>query len=374
MRTEFLKCFVFLTATLLIGSVDSCTGRTGTPSGSDSTLAGSQPAAEPSSKLITLVSPEENAGMKLNSTIRVNVSLLKTDNSPDSLKIWYDGKVAGSIRNAPWEFAIAPSLTSKTGRKPLKVVAYKKGEAVQTITRFLVVYADQPPKRNGYRVIKTYPHDRDAFTQGLVYKDGILYEGTGQETRSSLRKVQLETGQVLNQLDLDSRFFGEGIAIIDSRIYQLTWESKVGFVYDLSSFKLINKIYYQTEGWGLTTIGDKLVMSDGSNVLYFMDPESFTVISTLEVYDNKAKVMQLNELEYINGELWANIWMTDLIARIDPSSGKVNAYIDLKGILNDPSTDTKVNVLNGIAWDQAGKRIFVTGKNWPSLFEIRITE
>ena len=374
MRTEFLKYFVFLTATLLIGSVNSCTGRTGNPSGSVSTREGMLIATEPSSKLFTLVSPEENAGLKLNSTIRVNVTLLRTDNSPDSLRIWYDGKVAGSISNGPWEFAIAPSLTSKTGRKPLKVVAYKKGEAVQSITRFLVVYADQPPKRNGYRVIKTYPHDKDAFTQGLVFKDGSLYEGTGQETRSSLRKVQLETGQVLNQLDLDSRFFGEGIAIIDTRIYQLTWESKVGFVYDLSTFKLKNKIYYQTEGWGLTTMGDKLVMSDGSNVLYFMDPESFTVVSTLEVYDNKAKVMHLNELEYINGEIWANIWMTDLIARIDPSSGKVIAYIDLKGILNDSATDTKVNVLNGIAWDQAGKRIFVTGKNWPSLFEIRITE
>lgn len=374
MRSDFLKYFVFLAAFMLIGLVNSCSGRTGNRSGSVPVQTGTASETEQSSKLFTLVSPYENAGLKLNTTVRVSISLVKTANSPDSVRIWYDGKIAGSIRNAPWEFAISPSLTSKTGRKALKVVAYKNGEPIQTITRFLIVYADQPPKRNGYRVVKTYPHDKDAFTQGLVYKDGILYEGTGQETRSSLRKVQLETGQVLNQLNLDSQLFGEGIAIIDTRIYQLTWESKVGFVYDLSSFKLINKFYYQTEGWGLTTIGNKLVMSDGSNVLYYMDPESFTVISTVEVYDNKAKVMQLNELEYINGEIWANIWQTDLIARIDPLSGKVIAYIDLKGILNDPSTDTKVNVLNGIAWDQAGKRIFVTGKNWPSLFEIKLTE
>jgi glutamine cyclotransferase len=184
--------------------------------------------------------------------------------------------------------------------------------------------------------------------------------------------VELATGKVLNQLNLEAQLFGEGIAIAGEKIYELTWESKVGFVYEKSTFRLINKIHYQTEGWGLTTIGDKLVMSDGSNILYFMDPGMFTVVSRLEVYDNKKKVDQLNELEYINGEIWANIWQTDLVARIDPSSGKVIAYIDLKGI--DSDVDTRVNVLNGIAYDPSGKRIFVTGKNWPKLFEIRITE
>jgi glutamine cyclotransferase len=149
---------------------------------------------------------------------------------------------------------------------------------------------------------------------------------------------------------------------------------KVVFVYDKSTLKQINKIYYQTEGWGLTTIGNKLVMSDGSNILYFLEPDQFSILSKIEVYDNEKKVDQLNELEYINGEIWANIWMTDLIARIDPISGKVIAYIDLKGIITGQETDTKTNVLNGIAYDQTGNRIFVTGKNWPKLFEIRITE
>jgi glutamine cyclotransferase len=138
--------------------------------------------------------------------------------------------------------------------------------------------------------------------------------------------------------------------------------------------KEINKVYYQTEGWGLTTMGNKLILSDGTNILYFMDPDQFSVISKIEVYDNEKKVDQLNELEYINGEIWANIWNTDLIARIDPSSGKIIAYIDLKGILNDPDTDTKANVLNGIAYDPSTRRIFVTGKNWPKLFEIKITD
>jgi glutamine cyclotransferase len=374
MKTDIRRYFTFLTAAMLLAWIISCSGR----SGNSSVPAGVKPevkaAEENSSKLINLVTPEENAGLKLNGNFIVSVSPVKSNNIPDSVKIYYDGKSAVTLKKSPWEYSVPSSFNSKTGRKALKIVAYKSGEASQTITRFLVVYSDVPPQRNGFRVIKAYPHDREAFTQGLVYENGILYEGTGQETRSSLRKVKLETGEVLNQLEMGSRFFGEGIALFGEKIYQLTWQSKVGFVYEKSTFKQINRVYYQTEGWGLTTMGDKLVMSDGTNMLYFMDPESFTTVSTIEVYDNKSKVMELNELEYINGEIWANIWMTDLIARIDPSSGKVIAYIDLKGILNDPSTDTKVNVLNGIAWDQPGKRIFVTGKNWPTLFEIKITE
>ena len=245
---------------------------------------------------------------------------------------------------------------------------------LRPITRFIIVYSDTAPGRNGYKVINTFPHDKGAFTQGLVYEDGVFYEGTGQPGSSNLRKVVPETGKVLFQVNLEEPLFGEGIAILGDKIFQLTWESKVGFVYDKSSFKQINKFYYQTEGWGLTTVGDKLVMSDGSNILYFINPDQFSVISKIEVYDREKKVDKLNELEYINGEIWANIWQTDLIARIDPSSGKVIAYIDLKGILSDPETDTNINVLNGIAYDKTGKRIFVTGKNWPKLFEIRITE
>jgi len=374
MKTDIRRYFTFFTYAMLLAWIISCSGR----SGSATVLAADKKEIiseeESSSKLLKLVSPEENAGFKLNGTIIVSLSPVKNGVVPDSVRVFFDGRSAATLKKSPWEYTIPSAFTSKTGRKALKVVAYKGAEASQTITRFLIVYSDIVPKRNGYKVIKAYPHDRDAFTQGLVYENGILYEGTGEKTKSSLRRVRLETGEVLNQLDLGSEFFGEGIALWDNKIYQLTWQSKVGFVYDKTSFDLKNKIYYPTEGWGLTTVGDRLVLSDGSNILYFMDPGSFTSVSSLEVYDNKTKVMQLNELEYINGEIWANIWMTDLIARIDPKSGKVIAYIDLKGILNDPSTDTKVDVLNGIAWDQAGNRIFVTGKNWPKLFEIKITE
>jgi glutaminyl-peptide cyclotransferase len=186
--------------------------------------------------------------------------------------------------------------------------------------------------------------------------------------------VELETGKVIRQHNLDDSLFGEGIALYHDHIYEVTWKSKVGFVYDKSDFKLINKIYYSTEGWGLTTINDKIVMSDGTNILYFFEPEMFTVVSKIEVYDNEKKVDQLNELEYINGEIWANIWMTDLIARIDPVSGKVLAYIDLKNLLAKSERDADTDVLNGIAYDNKGNRIFVTGKKWPKLFEIKVTE
>lgn len=367
MKHNYFKYFVFLTIIMLITWIISCSGKSGNLSGKIS-----QPATavsdEPAAKLIKMISPEENAGYKLNENIKVVLEAEGTD----SIKIWFDGLIVNVLRNSPWEYNIPSSFTGKTGRKALKAIAYKKGNKPQTITKFIIIYSDVDPKRNGYKVINTYPHDKEAFTQGLVYENGILYESTGQPNESSLRKVELATGKVLSQLNLGAQLFGEGIAIMGEKIYELTWESKVGFVYDKTTFKLINKIYYQTEGWGLTTIGDKLVMSDGSNILYFMDPVMFTVVSSIEVYDNKVKVNQLNELEYINGEIWANIWQTDLIARIDPSSGKMIAYIDFKGI--DPDVDTSVNVLNGIAYDPVGKRIFVTGKNWPKLFEIRITE
>jgi glutamine cyclotransferase len=242
------------------------------------------------------------------------------------------------------------------------------------VTRFLVFYSDIAPKRYGYKVVHTYPHDIEAFTQGLVYEKGVLFEGTGQKTGSSLREVELQTGKVIRQHNLDASLFGEGIALYRDRIYQVTWENKVGFIYDKATFNVINKIYYSTQGWGLTAFNDKIVMSDGSNILAYYEPDMFTMVSRIEVYDNEKKVDSLNELEYINGEIWANIWMSDLIARIDPESGKVLGYIDLKGILPESDRSPETDVLNGIAYDKESNRVFVTGKKWPKLFEIRLTE
>lgn len=369
-----MKYIFLLTAGMFLNWILSCSGSPDKKQAGIPASVKSETIADTDKKVIKLVAPEENSELTLNSGLRIIIAADSKSITPDSLRIWFNGKFVCAVKSIPWESVVPASFISETGRKALKIVAYRNGSASQTITRIVIVYSDTAPKRNGYRVIREYPHDNDAFTQGLVYHDGILFEGTGQEARSSLRKVKLETGEVLSQLNLESQLFGEGIAVAGERIYQLTWQSKIGFVYDLASFKLNNKFYYQTEGWGLTTMGDKLVMSDGTNNLYIVEPESFNILRTIEVYDNKAKVRELNELEYINGEIWANIWQTDLIARIDPSTGKVIAYIDLKGILRDPQTDTEINVLNGIAWDSSTGRIFVTGKNWPKLFEIKITE
>jgi glutamine cyclotransferase len=373
MRTDYPKYIIFFIVMLLITWTLSCSGRPG-----KKTEAGVKPASvlseEAAVKLIKMILPEENTGFKLNNPVKVVLQLTDKNKSPDSVSVSFDGKAVATLKSQPWECTIPPVFTNTTGRKSLKVTAFKGGKQQNPITRFMIVYSDIVPKRYGYSVVHTYPHNRDAFTQGLVYDNGVFFEGTGQESGSSLREVELETGNVIRQHNLEASLFGEGIALCRDRIYQVTWENKVGFVYEKSTFKVINKIYYSTQGWGLTTVNDKIVMSDGTNVLYFFEPEMFTVVSRLEVYDNKKKLDSLNELEYINGEIWANIWMNDHIARIDPATGKVIGYIDFKGILPESERNPDTDVLNGIAYDLAGKRIFVTGKKWPKLFEIKITE
>ena len=368
-----LKTFI-ITAILLFATLTiSCSGRSGKTTVTNKAEVSGTDAAMPA-RLIKMLSPEEDAEFKLHSPVKIVLKAENKNQEPDSVVISFDSKRITVIRSEPWEYTVPALFTVSTGRKSLKVSAFKNGKAGTIITRFMIIKSDVVPVRYHYKTVNSFPHDRDAFTQGLFYDNGVLYEGTGQEAGSTLREVELKTGKVLRQLNLSSNLFGEGITLYKDRIYQVTWRSKIGFVYEKSTFKQINKIYYQSEGWGLTTIKDQIVMSDGTNALYFFEPEMFTVVSRLEVYDNEKKVDQLNELEYINGEIWANIWMTDLIARIDPVSGKVLGYIDLKGILKDPDTDTSVKVLNGIAFDKSGNRIFITGKNWPKLFEIRVTE
>jgi glutaminyl-peptide cyclotransferase len=373
MKTNYKKYLIYLTLTLFLIWTLSCSGRSGNTKKADVQSAPVLNEEAPS-KLIRILTPEEDAGFKLNEPVKVSLALEDKKVLPDSVIISFNGSHITSLKSDPWEFSIPPSKTVTTGRKSLKVAAFKGGRLRNTVTRFVIVYSDMVPKMYGYKVIHSYPHSRDAFTQGLEYDNGILYEGTGQETGSTLREVELETGKVIRQHDLDNALFGEGITLYRDRIYQVTWKNKVGFVYNKSDFKLINKIYYPTEGWGLTTINDKIVMSDGTNILYFYEPEMFTAVSNIEVYDNEKKVDQLNELEFINGEIWANIWMTDLIARIDPASGKVLAYINMKDLLPKSDRDETTDVLNGIAYDKASKRIFVTGKRWPKLFEIKLTE
>jgi len=223
-----------------------------------------------------------------------------------------------------------------------------------------------------FTVVQVFPHDTSAYTQGLAYRDGFLYEGTGRNGRSSLRKVRLETGEVIQRVDLGSEFFGEGITIVQNKVLQLTWTSKVAFVYDLNDFHLLRKFSYSGEGWGLATDGRELFLSDGTSEIRVLDVETFHEKRRLKIHDGSTPIEQLNELEFVEGQIFANVWHSNRIARISPQTGDVVGWIDLSGLLSSVYRLEPEAVLNGIAYDPSRKRLFVTGKLWPSVFEIRL--
>ena len=223
-----------------------------------------------------------------------------------------------------------------------------------------------------YDIVSTYPHDPDAFTQGLVFDEGVLYEGTGRWEHSTLRRVELETGDILQIRELSDQLFGEGITVYGERIIQLTWQSNIGLVYDRDSLELLEEFSYSTEGWGITHDGTRLIMSDGTSTLHLLDPQTFEEIGRVEVFDDDGPVTRLNELEYVQGEVYANVWQTDRIAMIAPETGRVVGWIELEGLLSEEDRSQPVDVLNGIAYDAQTDRLFVTGKLWPKLFEIEL--
>lgn len=252
------------------------------------------------------------------------------------------------------------------------LIGVSAAAVILALSSVLFVWLNNSPSpsaiRYTYTVVNVYPHDKDAFTQGLVYENGFLYEGTGLYGKSTLRRVELETGTVLQLYALSNQFFGEGITIFNDEIIQLTWQSRVGFVYDKHSFDQIREFSYPTQGWGITHDGNRLIMSDGTANLYFLNPETFERTGQIEVHDTEP-VTRLNELEYINGEIYANIWTEERIAVINPQNGQVRAWIDLSGLYVSQNRD---DVLNGIAYDPEADRLFVTGKNWPQLYQIEL--
>ena len=249
----------------------------------------------------------------------------------------------------------------------------------------LVAIADDGQKKPPYSIVKNtkapissikviniYPHDSKAFTQGLFHYNGYLYESTGLKGQSTLRKVNIQSGRVLQELKLDQKYFAEGITIHKNKIYQLTWQNNIVLVYDLSSFKLLNKFSYSSEGWGITTDGKNFFKSNGTEVIDCIDPEYFTVVRKINVHDGKTAISNLNELEFIRGEIWANIFMENIIVRISPLTGEVLDWVDLSPLYDLLPANCRVDVLNGIAYDQDNNRIFITGKLWPKIFEIKI--
>jgi glutamine cyclotransferase len=232
----------------------------------------------------------------------------------------------------------------------------------------------KPAPVQGFKVVATFPHDTSSFTQGLVFADGQFYESTGLEGESTLRRVEIASGKALQRIDVPREYFAEGLALVGDELLQLTWRSRIGFVYDRKTFKQKRTFSYKTEGWGLAYDGaSRLVMSDGTNTLTFLDPKTVAVTRTLKVQDAGRPIGNLNELEWVEGEIWANVWMTDRIARVSPNTGEVNAWIDLSTLWPVAQRPQPADqVLNGIAYDKATRRIFVTGKKWPRLYQITV--
>jgi len=273
----------------------------------------------------------------------------------------------------------------------LKINDYKLGKHTITALLFfenkteivsnsIYFMADTAPEIYTYTIINTYPHDKEAYTQGLEYFNGFLYEGTGQKGASSIRKVELTSGKVLQQKDLDAQYFGEGITIFNNKLHQLTWQGGFGLVYNLDTFEKEKEFKYtkSREGWGLTNDGEKIIKSDGSERIWFLNPETLVEETYIEAYTNQQKVEKLNELEYINGKIYANIWQKNSILIVDPLTGKVEGVADLTGLQNEILKSQQLNsddeVLNGIAYDKINNRLFVTGKHWSKLFEIELVK
>ncbi len=322
-----------------------------------------------------VVSPPNKQSFTLGEEIPAEIELI-SDTLPaiDSVVFLMDGIRRKALYAEPFLHHYA-SANLRTGTRALRIMVCYADSRKEYHNRDVILLSDIVPRPVNYQVVNTWPHDRGAYTQGLVYADGFLYEGTGQKNESSLRKTEIHTGEPVRMMNLPGEIFGEGITILNDKIYQLTYKSQVGFVYDKESFRRIQRVYYENkEGWGLTNDSAFLIMSDGSHRIFYMDPEYFTEIRQLEVFDDKDSVSRLNELEYIQGRIFANVYGEERIVIIDPEKGRVTGILNMKGILPEEDRHRRIDVFNGIAWNPEKKLLYVTGKYWPKLFEITLPE
>ncbi|CAL2076497.1 glutaminyl-peptide cyclotransferase [Tenacibaculum sp. 190524A02b] len=331
--------------------------------------------------IITLTSCSDTSyKFKLNTTKKVNLgdkAAIKFEqlkgNAIDSVHIYVNNKRVNKN-----EKSIA--INSKdfgVGKHAVTAIAFYPNKS-KRVNNSIEVFANKAPEIYNYKIINTYPHDKKAYTQGLEYHNGYLYETTGKRGKSSLRKVEITTGKVLQKIDLNDQYFGEGMTIFNNKIYWLTWQARKGFIYDLENFKKLGEFKYNNsnEGWGLTHTETELIKSDGSNKIWFLNPKNQQEKRNIQAYTNKLSIEKLNELEYINGKIYANYWQKPLIAIINPKTGVVEGIINLTGLVKEmEKTQRLVNeddVLNGIAFDHENNRLFVTGKHWSKLFEIEL--
>jgi len=321
--------------------------------------------------------PEEGSRVKRGSEITLKLS--GEEGSFDSVQYLLDTTYVGSKQDT--SSLKVPSQALALGIRILTAKVYT-GEKVKETTTNIVVLPEKAPIRYTYEVVNTFPHDSSAYTQGLEYQGGIFYESDGGTAiqgdigRSSLRKVEPASGKVLKKLDMADNVFAEGLTLVGDKLIQLTWQNRIGYVYNKDSFEKLAEFPYQesAEGWGLCFDGNTIYKSDGTNRIYTLNKDTYVEEGYVEVYDQNGPVDSLNELEWIDGQIYANVYETDRIVRIDPASGSVTADINLAGLLPDKDRFENTNVLNGIAWDAKGKRLFVTGKKWNTMFEIRLKE
>lgn len=364
MKSVFsISSFILLTITLIL--LLSCC-RKNAPQHSQS------PARQEYQNVTRLVSPKANAIIKSGDSVRLEISATSKDIRIDSLTV-SNGKgrsktLQGNPGKAYWQ-----SAGSRVGQTTLRILVYYNDSLSESHNVNIVILSDIIPVKHAYRVINKYPHDDQAYTQGLFYDNGLLYESTGIKGQSSVRIVNIRTGKPDKFLALDPKFFGEGIALYKDQIYQVTYQEQVGFVYDKKTLNLIRSFDYQIlEGWGLTSDGKNLIMSDGSAQLFFIEPEFFTQLDRIEVFDNKGMIDSLNEIEFIKGKILANVYGQSYIVVIDPSTGKVIGKADLRDLMPEGFQGDYGKVLNGIAYNPETGHLYVTGKHWPVLYEIEL--
>ena len=302
--------------------------------------------------------------------INIGISVKLKDGELKETKIFVDTVFVTSSTET--EFTYVLNKFETLGKHTLKAVSTKTDGVEGIYFKTFEVFSDIVPEKYGYEVIESYPHNETFFTEGLEIHNGFLYESTGQNGQSALYKLNLKTGKILQTVKLSDQYFGEGITIFNNRISQLTYKNKIGFVYELENMALTDSFYFaSTEGWGMTHDEQNLIMSDGTNILTYLNPETYKQVKKLQVYDNQNPVIYLNELEYSDGFIYANVWITNLIVKIDPATGKVVSKIDLDGIFNNISNQNKQVDVNGIAIDPVTKKMYVTGKLYSKLFEIK---
>jgi glutaminyl-peptide cyclotransferase len=305
--------------------------------------------------------------------LNIGITVKIKDGNLKETKLYIDSVLITSDKNA--EFTYSLKKFENIGKHTLKAVSVKDDGVEGVYYKTFEVLSDIVPEAYGYEVVKTYPHNETFFTEGLEIHDGFLYESTGENGKSSLNKSELTSGKTIQSLKLSNKYFGEGITIFNDRIFQLTYKTKVGFVYQLENMAVIDSFHFESaEGWGLTHDDKNLVMSDGTNILTYLDPVTYKTVKRLQVYDDKDPVVYLNELEYSDGFIYANVWTTNLLVKIDSKTGKVLSKIDLYGILTMSNPDKQVDDLNGIAIDPLTKKMFVTAKLFPKLFEIKLVK